>query len=279
MADVKVDITSGSRGRRGRDAQGNIRWLSIDRIALVSGVAGTGYRRLGNAIDALIASDSTLNIGGLHPDIGHLRVSTHTPSATAADVITVTVSYTYAPDEDETTQLDTTIGTSLRQIQVNTDRAGNLIKATYNGEDYVATVPDDEPITSLRFRRTEFGSPGLFRVLSRQYVGKCNSGPWQDIDELAEAREYKCSLMQASSNPSIEGLSTYTVDYAFEFRDKGDGKWDRIAYYVDPKTGKPPEDVDDFDSTADSGNGWVRAITKNEVDFNELGLTTEDQTS
>ena len=365
MSAVKVDIRDGSRGQKGLDQSGNKVWLSLDRVALVSGLAATGYDRLEEAVDAAIASDSTLDIGAAHPSISNLYVHDHFPDATAPDIVKVRVAYKHRGSDSSGggsgSDLAVTVGTALRQVPANTDKDGNVILVPYNGwTDGTAFAADagsdtltsaahgladgdrvrvttsagdlpeplaagttyfviykststlqlattkalaesgtqiditdagtgthtlqtvafdqggmttaDEQITTLHFRRTETGSPGYFREKSRTFAGHVNAGPWEGVDPICEAREYKCTRLQATSNG--DG-SHYTVDYDFEFRSRTAGKWDQIIYYIDPATGKPPADADGFDYTVANGNGWIRVVMNEDADFNELNLSTD----
>ena len=161
---------------------------------------------------------------------------------------------------------------SIDNIDITDAGVGARTLHTVNDNVAVLTT-DDEVATKLRFRRTEIGNPEYFVAQSDSFVGLCNNGPWVGVDEAVEAREYKCTMLDAHS---ADGTTTHEVNYEFERRRREVGKHDKILYYVDPKTSRPPTDVDDFDPDLDSGNGWKRAIMKHEVDFAELGLSTAD---
>ena len=278
MSTVTIELVDGSRGKRGKNKAGNTVWLTLERTALVHGLVAAGNERLEEAVDAVIASDATLDVGGAHPSIDNLYVDSLSPDAQAPDVVKVRIAYVYRASDSSggsgSSGDDTTVstGSTLRQVPANTDRDGAVIKVTYNGTEYPGMTTADETVTTLRFRRTETGVPGYFREKSRLFVGKGNDGPWVGVDPTCEAREYKCTLLQANSAP---GTNTYVVDYAFDFRDNTIGKWDQIIYYIDPATGRPPSDVDDFDPEQNAGNGWVRKLMIQEVGFGELSLDTE----
>ena len=279
---VDIDIIRGSRGRKGRNRAGDVVWLAMTRIAVVSGVTGDADERLDNAIVALVASDATLDIDGTHPHIAGLVVKGHRPETVKPDVVRVGIEYEYE-EAEAAAAASVTVGSTVEQAQANTAyelnddeemEAGKIMKVTYpvgseNHEPVMTSVL--RPRTTLHFRWFEQNATAADVVTrSKLYAGYCNSGRWFDVDPKANAREYLCTQYVGSS----EDGRNFTVDAEFAFKSQDEGGWDAYVYYIDETTGKPPKDAVDIVYGEDSGVGWARFQMYDTVDFSEMRLTT-----
>lgn len=284
MSTVKIDLTDNSRAvyKRGEG------WAEVERSAVISGITETGQAQLNAAMTALSTYHASTAIGGAHQYMGGLYLDEISPEAMGPGQVKCRLIYRRmtAAEAAATAGGSVTdepvlqVGTTAQQIQSDVDYLQRPITLTYT--DGVTTysntpagpVPKFEPRTTLHFERTEPASPA---DKSKLYVGKVNQAGWE-FDTAAPARTWFCSSLVGVSND--KGAS-FRVSYDFEYRD---WTWDEIVYYVDPTTGKPPEDIDpvDYDHTDDGngnlveldieGNGWKRWQMYSTANFNDLQL-------
>jgi hypothetical protein len=130
-----------------------------------------------------------------------------------------------------------------------TDAAGNTLQEFLQ-------VPVLGANTLLTFTRQEIASP---LRLSRRFRRTVNASPWQGGD----AKTWLCRAIDGSS---LGNLSRYEVKYVFECDPDG---WERLEYYVDPYTGKIPDDVQ---QSPNNDQGIAKLLPYAMADFNQLGL-------
>ena len=154
------------------------------------------------------------------------------------------------------------IGGSTRQKLISKSPAdGSLLLVKYTDpsgstlQNFVQ-VPALSPNTILEFTRQEGRSP---LRLSTRFRRTVNAGPWQGGD----AKTWLCRAIDARS---LGNLTRWEVRYAFEYDPDG---WDRIEYYVDPYTGKIPDDVQ---ISQNNDQGVAKILPYAVTDFSALGL-------
>jgi hypothetical protein len=130
-----------------------------------------------------------------------------------------------------------------------TDPAGNVLQEFLQ-------VPVLGANTLLTFTRQEATSP---LRLSRRFRRTVNASPWQGGD----AKTWLCRAIDGSS---LGNLTRYEVKYVFEYDPDG---WERLEYYVDPYTGKIP---DDAQTSSNNDKGIAKVLPYALSDFNQLGL-------
>ena len=130
-----------------------------------------------------------------------------------------------------------------------TDPAGNVLQEFLQ-------VPVLGANTLLTFTRQENASP---LRLSRRLRRTVNASPWQGGD----AKTWLCRAIDATS---LGNLTRYEVKYIFEYDPDG---WQRLEYYVDPYTGKIPDDAQ-TSTNNDKGIATILPYALN--DFSQLGL-------
>ena len=130
-----------------------------------------------------------------------------------------------------------------------TDPAGNALQEFLQ-------IPVLCPNTVLEFTRQEPRSPLRLSLSFRRSV---NSTAWQGGD----ARTWLCRGINAAS---LNNLTRYEVKYIFEYDPDG---WERLEYYIDPFTGKVPDDVQPGQNNT---NGVTRVLPYQKLDFGQLGL-------
>lgn len=238
---LKLDLIDGNTGRQTYDG------LELTRIAVVTGVTGAAHKKLINAL----AAEGMPLIGSSHPDSATCWLQVIELDSITGDIIKLRLQYSQKsqssdkyPQPGEPAQIE--VGSSLSQVEANKDIDGNLITVEY-------TYPDDykldeklqgetikqcslvsrlTPESTLIFNQTEYSSPGY---KSKQYSNKVNDLVWQSGDEGT----WLCTNIVGRSN---DGGATYHVSYTFQYREDG---WDDEAVFIDPNTGRPPEDVED----------------------------------
>ena len=137
---------------------------------------------------------------------------------------------------------------------------GGLVAVSYAtplGEQHAnyLQVPILVANTLLEFTRVESASP---LRLSEQYRRTISKSAWQGGD----AGTWLCRGIDAAG----QGSGRFEVRYTFEYDPDG---WDRIEYFVDPFSGKIPDDVA-FSSNNDKGIARIKLYKAR--DFSLLGL-------
>ena len=238
---VKLDLIDGNAGRQTEEG------LELTRIAVVTGVTGAAHKKLINAL----AVEGMPTIGSGHPDLATCKLRTIELDSVTGDTIKLRLQYSqraqggdWYPPPEEPAQIE--VGSSLTQVETNKDIDGNLITVEYTyPDDYkldeklqgktikqCSLVSRMTPETTLIFHTTEYVSPGY---KSKQYTNRVNDSVWQSGD----AKTWLCTGIVGRSN---DGGATFKVTYTFQYREDG---WDEEAMFIDPNTGRPPEDVED----------------------------------
>ena len=152
-------------------------------------------------------------------------------------------------------------GSSRSKLISKSPADGSLLLVKYtdpsgNNLQEFLQFPSLSPNTILEFTRQEPSSP---LRLSTRFRRTVNASPWQGGD----AKTWLCRGIDATS---LGNLTRYEVKYVFEYDPDG---WERIEYYVDPYTGKVPDDVQ-FSQTND--RGIAKVLPYAVMDFAQLGL-------
>lgn len=153
----------------------------------------------------------------------------------------------------------------LQQVETNNDIYGNEITVshtwpaeddTYGGDTLTqgATVAITEAQPMIEITgMMQIDYPMLLKLNWENYV---NSDTWAGL----APRVWLCQSFEFTlSDPSA---SPYLWEFTAQFQANING-WDQIAYYTDPRTGKPPPNL-----VADTG--YVRPETYFSRPFNEL---------
>lgn len=235
------------------DAQANLTSdnFTVTRAWMVSEFGGiSGSAKVISAINA----DGVARFGEKHPQENAIQVVGISAKPVDSDIIKVVCNYDYAKQDDKppnnTGQMDVSVSTTLQEITTNFDAKGNLIVVRYSrkitdettGEirtqvdKQIGEIKVQIPLTVLRLSRKEPSDP---RIKSQIYSGKINSsGIFGD-----PAKYWLCKSITGDSK---DGQKTFDVVYEFQ---RNPNTWDATVIYIDPDTGKPPEDITD-----DNGN-------------------------
>lgn len=259
MATARLDLIDGHRGRKTFDG-----W-EVERIAIVSGVTGTGHLRIFNAADHADMPD----IGDAHPSRSVCYLREMVLDAVTSEEIRFRLIYSDVTRPGFQPQLDTVeVGGTLSQIETNLDRFGDVIEVSYT---YPSDYPDDSyssktfttgglvskfvPEHTIVVSRIETANPSRAAI---DYVGTVNSGPWS-LDLYAGVGTWLCTgIVGRSPDAGI----TYTVTYTFQYRAD---TWTTTVAYISPDTGRPPSDLVD-------GTGINAYQLYPIMNFNGLGL-------
>jgi len=261
-ASVKLDIIEGANTRLSKDGW---EWT---RVALVSGLTGTGPEKQAAAVNAVI--DIVGPIGAAHPTVAAV-ITEFVSSVDSSDDVRVSIIYrppSVIPDPDQPAAV-IEVGSSLSQVESNRDVNNNLISVSYKyPNDYKLderkqgqTITQGKMLTrpapesSFVFRRVETGSPG---GKSRAYVGKVNAAGWA-ADPSAAEKTWLCTAITGVSN---DGGETYDVTYQFQYRED---TWEEDAVFINPDDGMPPADLV-------AGTGTKKVSMTGTANFNNLNL-------
>lgn len=135
-------------------------------------------------------------------------------------------------------------GSSLNQVTTNKDKTATAISLEYEYPDPNPLKPELAGVTvtqggtftklvperTLVYHLRELNSPQAFAHL---FEGKVNDATWQS----GAAGTWMCSSITGRSDNSGENFSN---TYTFQYRKDG---WDPEVVYIDPASGKPPDDV------------------------------------
>ena len=259
---VIIDITDGARATIDRTG-----WTSAERIAKVTEVTGSGYAKFQSALSAV----DMPQLNAQHPSIPNLYVSGYDFSTEGTDIVVVRIIYT-PPDARSVEHTQIKISATATQQQVNTDIDGNLMTVYWQDEKenehpQSGMVNILSPQLTLQIQRIETSSPGS-KAMS--YIGTVNSGGF-NADPGALARHWLCTGIEGNSS---DGGQTYVVTYSFQYNRDG---WDAEVVYVDPKTGRVPDNIVGVDDGWVGDDGEIRCGRRSfqvysEKDFNALNI-------
>lgn len=209
-----------------------------------------------------------------HPDLLTAILEDVTPRAQAPDTIEYDLVWRQHFGGPSNSGL-IEVGASIVEEQTNCDITGKALSVTYTGtkntdpadaaiaQTGIVPVPRAQP--TIVITRQETGSPG---TTAETYVGCCCTGAWSR-DSTATARSTLCTAIRGISR---DGGNTYQVTYQFQKKlvipaVSGSGTWDTRLVWIDPKTGRPPTDVETI-----GGGAVLVAQVIPSIDFNGLSL-------
>lgn len=258
---VTLDIVDGAGGRKTKDG-----W-EFERIAIVTGVTGSGHEKIYNAVNATGMPD----IGYSHPTVTSCLLRTIDTIYVDKDQVKLRLNYKQSTVgsssggfEADTIQ----VGSSVVQVETNKDIDGNDISVSYEYPIGYKRSPHDTaltaavtktdgvfvsklaPQTTLSFNFLDYVSPESYAT---NYVGKINSAAW---------RGYAASTWLCTRIIGVSRDNGDTWQVTCEFQYKSD-TWKSTVVFV-KDDGKPP-DTTDANSEKDY---WVY----DNIDFNNLNL-------
>jgi len=226
------------------------------RIALVSGVAGTAAQVLFNAIN-----DGGLpDIGDAHPDISTITLNDITCSPLGGGQFKITLSY--YKDSGTTTTSSTAearVSSGLSVEETHEDINGQPMDSSYQifGGGFASqrfTAEVERPRMSINFEYTATGFPTNDIT---KYLGKINSATWNGYPP----KTILCSAIDADQNGD-----NFRVSYTFTYRAEG--------WQFKGKTQYPPEEIT---ASADDGLDLTTGIREwdvyRTVNFSPLGFS------
>jgi hypothetical protein len=238
MASTKIDLMD-ARARLTREGWEYRRKAIVYNLNITEPVVSAHSRISAAYIELISDASRRCVIGDAHPDpqITDCYLEEVNPEAVDQDKVTFELLYK-PPDANESVGEEAEsvieVGASVIQVETNKNAAGNVMSVQYGGSTQGGLVSKFVPQTTISVTRREFGSPGS---KARNYVGKVNSSGWS-LDPGAQARTWLCT----SINGRSIGGGGYEVNYQFQYRDE---TWDETIVYMDPETGRPPNDVSD----------------------------------
>lgn len=219
----------------------------------------------------------TPQAGDPHPRYTDLVVRRKVPRAEGFNLVFVEVTYRF-PDATspgfENTVPEFGGGVSLEQIETAFDFLGNRLRVGTIDTDTGQQIDVDTgvasvftPVGDLQASLVQQSTIPWF--VARPWIRTVNGGPWF-WDPVAQARTWMIAAIPFTlvSNQFVPPLFRFT----FQFRYRPE-TWDPIIYYVDPKTGQPPDNLDVEPSwvpLADPAPGIRRPTMYPAVDFNNL---------
>ena len=174
------------------------------------------------------------------------------------------------PDEGAGSTLQIRVGTTVQEVETSLDVNGDTIRVSYDyidideqgnqtvrNESQTGTVKYQLPMTVVTLSRKETRDP---LDKSRIFVGRMNSGSvfgdpahWWLITKL--------------EGESSNGGKSFNVTYEFQ---RKIGGWDPTVVFIDPDTGRPPEDI--LEQTLAGGDAIRTVQVLGEADFFALGI-------
>lgn len=212
MATVNIDITEGTT--ISRDANGD----RVERVALVTGVAGVADLRIQAAID-----DAGLpNIGDVHPSIPEIYLTSIRGDALDSETVRVTLTYTNEPGYPLSLNVKKSVSATTTPQPTTTDKDGIDMWAIYETLSDVAQTPPvatkenftanvETPMASIEFEWTIDNSPGTTpypQSVINNNLGYVNSGTWNGYP----ARSVLCTAVSVYQ----QGLG-YRVSASFSY--------------------------------------------------------------
>jgi hypothetical protein len=216
---------------------------------------------------AAIAQDGTTGTfipryGEPHPGVAGLFVNHIEADPVSNSRTSARVKVRYASPGSVPNVVTIAISGSSRAKLISKDpKDGTMLVVKYTDPTGAALqeflqVPALSPNTILEFTRQESRSPLQRSLKIRRTV---NASPWQS----GGAKTWLCRAIDAKS---LNNLARYEVKYIFEYDPDG---WERLEYFVDPYTGKIPDDVK---ISTNNDQGVAKVLPYATADFGQLGL-------
>ena len=235
--------------------------VSFKVTYLVTGLVGTGSAKFTEALSAT-GLPAALSVPTLSANLVLVK---RTPRLIGDNNNTrLKVDLEYVSKGDSPYNFVFTGGTSLKQIQTEKDGAGIPITLSHtwpaDDPDFPSETKTQGASVSVEAQEVRMTATG---ILSRDYpwresaewVGFLNSTPWAD----GGARQWRCQDVSFESFDKSTSPPKYLFHYEFVFDGLG---WQPGVVFIDPRTGKPPENL--VAGTGTKTVGWYP--TK---DFNE----------
>lgn len=246
---------------------------SLVRKFIVDGVEGNPHSIVSNAILAF----GIPKPGTPHPSIPLVHVESISGRAIGSRQVEILANYkslsfgeTPQDEEDDIFNKKRISGT-VQSVDTNffLDKGKKkLMTVTYDWKDagkspngkvldiQTGTVKKEVPSVVMAFSRIENESP-FNKTL--EFLAAINSVAW------ASGKKHQWLCTRIDSLTEDNGAS-WTVDYEFQFNPDG---WDPDVSYVDPRTNKPPPDVED---KKEQPSALKRFQITGEKDFRKLKL-------
>jgi len=259
--ELTVELIEGTRGRLTEEG-----W-ELTRKAIVSGFDAemSGDEK----IVAAAYATGMPSIGDEHPAFAERAYGTYTtaylvaitPEAITSDAVTLNL--TYKGGYTGGSHIGIASTGAVTQTETNLDCWDNLIVVEYEyPSDYKynaalagqtieqgALVPMLTPEYSMSVTQDQDHAP---YALQDDYVGTINSMNWQSSGD-----QYK---WLCTGITGYKRGTRWTVTYSFQYKKNG---WAADVVFIDPHTGKPPEDLVD-------GVGYKSVHIYPEANFNNL---------
>ena len=259
MPTVVSDVIDGVRLRE----EGGV-VVSIDRAFIVSGIPGVPGAPEGLPVDPVqqvmvppggLRSDEVLKLaldnngvaqpGFAHPVYDHLFVSSRTTKVLGPQTIMVTCTYTQPGGGSFDPPLGSlytlTGGSSVEQIETAFEPGGTVqIEVTHGGVTQGGTITPFEGRAVLGFG-SAFPSIAPW-LLTTNWVNTVNGGPFFYAPG-AEKRTWLITdfNFELAERKSPSGIPIY--QFSLSMRHNPD-TWDPGVVFINPETGKPPENID-----------------------------------
>lgn len=218
----------------------------ITRTAIVKGLTGTKSAKIISAVNsAEVIAAGMPEIYDSHPDKSSAKLREIRPSIIDTDTVKCSLVYRSSgvitnPPLDQTI---ISVGSSVQQVEVNKDTAGDLsVSHTYTADEILkfgpfnpalpmpvpqgGTISVFRPQTTYEYSRRQSASPGNYAL---DYVGKVNSSSWKG----GAAKTWLCTGITGRSSDNGE---TYDVTFSFQYNPD---TWNPEYVFLMPD-GKPP---------------------------------------
>jgi len=213
---------------------------TIERIMIVTGVGGTAT----NKVITAIATEGFPQVGDAHPDLATCILRSIDAEAVTGDQVRFRLTYSQKISNYTEDATVVEVGATVSQLETNKDINDNdfsvsyTYPAVYKRNTAMQSVEDTTggfvtkfvPERIITLTRRESSSP---ESLANTYVGKMNTYSWRS----GAAKTWLCTGIIGRSN---DGGDNYDVTYTFQYRAD---TWDARVVYIDPNTGKPPDDL------------------------------------
>lgn len=257
---------------------------SLTRTFRVTGLtkqsAGYGYLALAEAANAVYASGFPgVTVGGILPGTGYgnLVLSKVTPKILDVDATVCDVELEYVPVSSAAYYPVFQGSSSLKQVTTEKDYLGEqiLVEHTFPDDDVdfglntTFNPSDTTPKPVLQGGEVSILIPAAEQELTIMistntpmnyclaYLGRINGFSWGG----SAPYQWICS----DASYTIHNLASSPVTWKFSFKFQYDPLgWPKNAIFVDPRTGKPPQDLV-------PGEGIVEVNCYEVADFNTIG--------
>ena len=225
------------------------RGWEMTRMAIVTGLSGSGYQRVISAmIDAGIPNIGDV-ISGLNYPYMILRSIRGVPLTNGDVKLTLYYSEraTVEPVTGEAAQIS--VGSMVSQIETNKDAADADISVEYTYPEGYTKRTEWAELTHTQggmvsklvpqrtytvVKRFAYTTADNVETIDDTYTGKVNSDTWRGYS----AKTWLCTGIQGQSN---DGQQTYVVTATFQYNPD---TWTSKVVFIDPNDGKPPADLD-----------------------------------